>query len=91
MATQTRLTVALTLIVSVTILSWFVGTRGGPHPTDANLAISGVVIFIALLKARVIMREFMEVGLAPAWVRWASDAWLVLFLAAPFVVHFATH
>jgi hypothetical protein len=33
MATQTRLTVVLTLIVSVTILSWFVGTRGGPHPT----------------------------------------------------------
>lgn len=41
-----------------------------------------------LLKARVIMREFMEVSLAPAWVRRSTDAWLVLFFAALFVVHF---
>jgi len=36
-----------------------------------------------------IMREFMEVGLAPAWVRRSSDAWLAIFFAALFVVHAA--
>jgi Prokaryotic Cytochrome C oxidase subunit IV len=87
--TTSRLTIVLTLIVSVTVLSWFLGTGGGQHPTAASLAISAAVIFIALLKVRIIMREFMEVGRAPAWVRWTSDVWLVLFFAAPFVVHFA--
>jgi hypothetical protein len=88
MATRTRLAYALLLIVAVTVLSWFLGTGGGGHPMKANLAISAAVIFIALLKVRVIMREFMEVGLAPLWVRRSSDAWLVLFFAALFIVHF---
>ena len=89
MATPKRLAIVLLLIIAVTVLSWFLGTGGGGHPTTANLTISAAVIFIALFKVRVIMREFMEVGLAPAWVRRASDAWLVLFFAALFVVDYA--
>jgi len=53
-----------------------------------NLTISAAVLFIAMLKARVILREFMEVGFAPAWVRRTTDAWVVLFFASLFVVHF---
>jgi len=89
MATPKRLAIVLLLIVSVTVLSWYLGTGGGGHPMKANLAISAAVIFIALFKVRVIMREFMEVGVAPAWVRRSSDAWLVLFFAALFVVDYA--
>jgi hypothetical protein len=88
MATPKRLAIVLLLIISVTVLSWYLGTGGGGHPMQANLAISAAVIFIALFKVRVIMREFMEVGLAPAWVRRTSDAWLVLFFAALFVVNY---
>lgn len=88
MATKTRLAVVLALIVFVTVLSWYLSTGGGGHPMTTDLAISAAVIFIALLKVRLIMREFMEVGLAPAWVRRTSDAWLVLFFAALFVTHF---
>jgi len=88
MTTQSRLTIVLTLIVSVTLLSWLLGTGGGQHPTAASLAISAAVVFIALVKVRIIMRELMEVGRAPAWLRWTSDIWLVLFFAALFVVHY---
>ena len=88
MATKPRLALVLALLVFVTVLSWYLGTGGGGHPMTPNLAISAGVLFIALLKARMIMREFMEVGLAPAWVRRTSDTWLVLFFAALFVVHF---
>lgn len=41
-----------------------------------------------LFKVRVIGREFMEAGLAPAWVRRSSDMWMVLFFSALFVIHF---
>jgi Prokaryotic Cytochrome C oxidase subunit IV len=89
MATPKRLAIVLLLIASATVLSWYLGTGGGGHPMKANLAISAAVIFIALFKVRVIMREFMEVGLAPAWVRRTSDAWLVLIFAALFVVDYS--
>jgi hypothetical protein len=89
MATKKRLALVLALLISVTLLSWYLATNGGRHPMTANLAISAVVLFIALLKARVILREFMEVRLAPAWVRRSSDCWLAAMFAALFVVHFA--
>jgi hypothetical protein len=89
MATRTHLTIILALLISVTVLSWYLGTGGGAHPLAPNLAISAVVLFIALLKVWLIMREFMDIRTAPAWVRRSTAAWLVLFLAALFVVHFA--
>ena len=88
MATRSRLAFVLVLLVFVTILSWYPATGGGGHPMTPNLAISATVLFIAMLKARVILREFMEVGFAPAWVRRTTDAWVVLFFGSLFVVHF---
>jgi hypothetical protein len=35
-------------------------------------------IVIALIKVRVIFREFMEVRHAPAWLCRLTDAWVVL-------------
>jgi hypothetical protein len=78
----------LALLTFVTVFSWFLSTGGGGHPMTPSLVISAAVLFIALLKARVILREFMEVGFAPAWVRYATDAWLTLFFGALFFVHF---
>lgn len=89
MASKSRLAAVLALLVSVTVLSWYLGTGGGGHPTKPNLAISAAVLFIALLKAGLILREFMEVGLAPAWVRRCSAAWLAIFFTTLFAVHFA--
>lgn len=88
MATKSRLAFVLALLVFVTVLSWYLSTGGGGHPMTPNLVISAAVLFIALLKARVIMREFMEISFAPAWVRRTSDGWLAAFFAALFVVHF---
>lgn len=87
MATRARLAAVLTLLVFVTVLSWYLGTGGGGHPMIANLAISAIVLFIALFKVCLIMREFMEINVAPAWVRRSSGAWLVLLFAALFMVH----
>lgn len=80
MVTRSRLGYVSALLISVTILSWYLGTGGGGHPLSQDLVISAIVLFIALFKARLIMREYMEVGFAPAWVRRSSDAWLGFFL-----------
>lgn len=88
MTTPTRLTIVVVLMVLATVLSWLLSTHGGNAPMVTSLMISAVVVFIALLKARVILREFMEVGLAPPWVRRSTDAWLAIFFTALFVVHF---
>jgi len=87
MATRNRRTAVLALLVSATLVSWYLGTGGGGHPMTPSLAISAAVLSIALLKVRLIMREFMEVSLAPRWVRRASAAWLGLFFSALFAVH----
>ena len=89
MAEQSRLTVTLLVIVSVTVLSWLLGTSGGGHPITSELTISAAVLFIALFKARLIVRVFMDVAQAPRWVGRSCDLWLVLCFAALFVVHFA--
>lgn len=88
MVTRSRLGYVSALLISVTVLSWYLGTGGGGHPVSQDLAISAAVLFIALFKARLIMREYMEVSFAPAWVRRSCDAWLVLFFSSLFVVHY---
>jgi len=57
------------------------------HTTDANgtLHASSVVtvsaIAIALIKVRIIFREFMEVRGAPAWLCRLTDGWVVVVAA----------
>lgn len=87
MATKTRLALVLALLLAVTVFSWWLGVQPDPATPAPNLEIAAAVLFIALLKVRIIMREFMEVGIAPTWVRRTSDGWLVLLFAALFIVH----
>lgn len=57
------------------------------HTVDQNgtLRASAVVtvsaIGIAVIKVRIIFREFMEVRHAPAWLCHLTDAWVVLIAA----------
>jgi hypothetical protein len=40
------------------------------------------VLAMAFIKARLIIRYFMEVRTAPAWLKLATDAWLVVLWGA---------
>jgi hypothetical protein len=42
-----------------------------------DVAISSMAIGIALVKVRIIFREFMEVRRSPRWLRRLTDLWLV--------------
>ena len=73
-----RLTLVWLLLVSVTLVSWQVGARGGR--LEMNLPVTALVVAIALVKTRLVFWHFMEVRNAPSWLRWNCDGWLA-FLA----------
>lgn len=56
------------------------------HGTSVVLTTS--VIVIALIKVRIIFREFMEVREAPARLRRLTDAWVLLIAAGLFGSYF---
>ncbi|MDM4142790.1 MULTISPECIES: cytochrome C oxidase subunit IV family protein [Mycobacterium] len=55
---------------------WIDHTAGGLLKSSA--VVTSSVIVIALVKVRIIFREFMEVRDAPALLRRLTDAWVVL-------------
>ncbi|MHA7652773.1 cytochrome C oxidase subunit IV family protein [Mycobacterium sp. ML4] len=54
----------------------------------SNVVITSCVIVIALVKVRIIFREFMEVRQAPALLRRLTDAWVLLIAAGLFGSYF---
>jgi hypothetical protein len=68
------------LVLTAMTLTYIWLDRSADH--DGMLKASTVVtvsaIVIALVKVRIIFREFMEVRHAPAWLRRLTDGWVVL-------------
>jgi Prokaryotic Cytochrome C oxidase subunit IV len=59
---------------------WIDHTAGRSVKADA--VVTSSVIVIALVKVRIIFREFMEVRQAPVLLCRLTDAWLILMAAA---------
>jgi hypothetical protein len=76
-----RLLVVWLVLASLTLAYLWID-----HSLDGSLRPSAVVtssvIVIALVKVRIIFREFMEVRQAPAVLCRLTDAWVVLMAAA---------
>ena len=76
-----RLLVVWLVLASLTLTYLWID-----HSFDGSLRPSAVVtssvIVIALIKVRIIFREFMEVRQAPALLCRLTDAWVVLMAAA---------
>ena len=68
----------------VTLVSWLLSTQSG-GALRPDLAVSMAVIVLAVIKARFVLREFMEVNHASRWLRVLSDVWVVGLPAAIFV------
>ena len=67
-------------LTAITIASWWISHNTG-MVYEVNGVITLVVLFIAAIKSRYVIRYFMEVRHAPAWLQRTLDAWLVfLFL-----------
>ena len=70
----------------LTIASAVVAATRGASQT-ANVGVSLAVLGIGAAKARLIMREFMEVRTAPPWLRLFTDVWLFGLLATIVVLY----
>jgi hypothetical protein len=75
---EKRLLIAWLALSAITIASLSVGSFDGQGAFSANTAITFSVIVVALLKVRIIFREFMEVRHAPVLLCRLTDAWLLL-------------
>ena len=85
-----RLFVTWLILVAISLAYlWIdhVASHGGT-PT-ASTVVTVVAICFALIKVRIIMREFMEVRSAPRFLLRITDFWVVLMGVAMLGVYFA--
>lgn len=86
-STIRALTGAWLALCAVTVISWWLapGHAGGSATASVPLTVTAVTL--AVIKGRVIARSFMEVRFAPAWLRRATDAWLVTLWASILTIY----
>ncbi len=84
---QRATTWAWLILVAITIGSWWLApahSGGAAHPSTP---ITALILLLAIVKSRLIIRYFMEVRTAPRWLRHTTDAWLAVLFATIFVVY----
>jgi hypothetical protein len=74
-----RLLVVWLVLASLTLAYLWIDHSPSPR---ASAAITSGVILIAVIKVRIIFREFMEVRQARALLGRLTDAWVLLIAAA---------
>jgi hypothetical protein len=76
-----RLMVVWVILASLTLAYlWIDHTANGSLRSSA--VVTSSVIVIALIKVRIIFREFMEVRQAPALLCRLTDAWVLIIAAS---------
>lgn len=78
-----RLMIVWLILTSMTLAYvWIDHTADHNGTLRASTVVTVSAIVIAVIKVRIIFREFMEVRLAPAWLCRLTDAWVVLIAAS---------
>lgn len=74
-----RLMIVWVILTSMTLAYiWIDHTADQNGTFKASTVVTVSAIVIALIKARIIFREFMEVRHAPPWLCRVTDGWVVL-------------
>lgn len=76
-----RLLVVWLILASLTLAYLWIDHSAGVSPKSSAIVTSSVVV-IALIKVRIIFREFMEVRNAPVALCRLTDAWVIVMAAA---------
>ncbi|WP_280367386.1 cytochrome C oxidase subunit IV family protein [Nocardia wallacei] len=75
------------VLVLVTIGTWWLAPGHTSGAAVGSVPITVVVLALAVVKSRLIVRYFMEVRAAPPWLKRATDAWLAVLFAAVLVIY----
>ncbi|CDO89128.1 hypothetical protein AWC29_11670 [Mycobacterium triplex] len=73
-----RITYVWIVLSAVTIVTWVLGHAEEGYGRGATTAVAMVVLAIAFIKVRLIIRQFMEVRSGPRWLRVFCDVWIVV-------------
>ncbi|KUI11351.1 hypothetical protein AU193_12240 [Mycobacterium sp. GA-1285] len=77
-----RLVIAWAILTLLTLVYVWMDEAVDQNGTlKASTVVTVSAIVIALVKVRIIFREFMEVRHAPAWLCRLTDGWLILVAA----------
>lgn len=81
-------TIAWIVLSAITLVSWWLspGHLRAGHAV-ASVPITVAVVLLGLVKGRLIIRYFMDVGNAPRWLKVSTDAWLVTLWAAVLAIY----
>ena len=88
---EKRLLVVWLVLSAITIAQLGVGAVDRQAELTPNAAITSSAIVMALIKVRLIFREFMEVRHAPALLCRLTDLWVVLTGATLLGCYLAGH
>ncbi len=77
-----RATLVWLLLVGATLFSWAIGGREAAHASGDARWLAGLLVAVAFLKVRLVIRYFMEVSDATAALRWLTDAWCIVVASA---------
>ena len=86
---EKRLLVVWLVLATITIAQLAVGSIDRQAALTPNAAITSSAIVMALIKVRIIFREFMEVRHAPVLLCRLTDLWLVVTGATLLGCYFA--
>ena len=75
---ERRLLLVWLALSAITLAQLALGSLGRRDALTPNAAVTSSAIVIALIKVRVIIREFMEVRHAPALLCRLTDLWVVV-------------
>lgn len=81
-AFETRLAIVWLALSLISATSLLVGGTDAEAGLQASAAITVGVIAVALIKVRIIMREFMEIRHAPPLLNRLTDLWLATTAAS---------
>lgn len=81
------ITVAWLALSAITVISWWLAPGHSGAHAGPSVPITVAAIVLGFVKCRMIIRQFMEVGTAPRWLRLATDAWLVVLWTAVLVIY----
>ncbi|WP_068273026.1 cytochrome C oxidase subunit IV family protein [Aldersonia kunmingensis] len=82
-----RVTYVWVVLCAVTILSGGLAHTRSDGAYVASTTITLAVLVIGLIKVRLITQNFMEVRVAPTWLRLTVDGWLVLFWGSVIAIY----
>jgi hypothetical protein len=87
-ALNKRLLAAWTVLSAITLTYLWIDRPAVAAPA-ASAVVTVTAVVLALVKVRIIMREFMEVRHAPALLCRLTDLWVLLMAAALLGTYFA--